>query len=138
MLTDCGCTLTPSLDEIVSPKSSGGASAGTLTLICQPGSVPRLIVEKAGETIWHGHVFRSFARLARQLVAEEEALTSAVNCRLAGLSNATMAGVANRGRQSASSLALTALAGIAATSKPVVKTSLKRCQPVWPKQAFDF
>src|SRR5882757_4958871 len=104
MLTDCGWVLTPSLDESVSEKSSGEALAATRSLISHPDSVFRLILAYAAATISQGQDLRSFAMPAVQLVAETGALTSAVNSRFVGLSRATIAGVANRGRHNAASL----------------------------------
>src|ERR1043166_9092294 len=86
---------------IVSVKSSGEASAGTLILIRQPGSVPRLIFEYSDEMIFHGQLLRSFTMLALQIFAAAEAFTSAMNWRFDAESSAMMAGVANRGCQSA-------------------------------------
>jgi hypothetical protein len=70
-----------------------------------------LIVEYVAETTWQVQVFRSLAIVALQLLAAEEALISAVNCRFDALSKATMEGVANLGRHIAALLVVAAWVG---------------------------
>src|SRR5215813_9632585 len=119
----------PSLEERVSPKSSGGAFVGMLTLTSQPGSVLRLILPYFAETIRQSQVLRSLAITPCQFLAAGDAFTSAVNSRSAGLSRDTIAGVAKRGRHMAALLVAAALA-TAARLKMSTSNAPARRNPV--------
>src|SRR5579862_3889046 len=101
MLTAWFCTLVNSLHATTSVNNSGDASVGTLALINQPGCVPRLIFPYAVEITAQFQPRKSFEIVRLQLWALLDATTSATNCRFSALSRAMIAGVANRGFQSA-------------------------------------